>query len=236
MAKRTVELPDYPAILLTPRDWNRISVLDKLVDALLAHYRLPPLPPPSGKLNLDGKDDTFTRSLACLALCLMQDFVPAFKKKPNVGAPKQEHTQQEFLFPHAHEARLVQIVRSLREMLAKRQLPSTHKAAYEELIRILRKKPAPHWRYGKLRKASAFAQAWKDIPKEVKLDPDSHFPPAPFELKSLPPLPDFELVPSGGAKAWLATEYMAASFQRSSLERLFKILPPVPSELDGSRT
>jgi hypothetical protein len=238
MAKRqTVVVPDYPSILLTPIDWSSGAVFDKLVDALLAHYKLAPLPPPSGPLFDPATDHELDKRMASLAFCLMQDFVPAFQKPRKVGAPKQDHTRKEWLFPSAHEARLVQIVGALRELLAKKNLPSTNKAAYEELVRILRKNPAPHWRYGKLRKASAFAQAWKLIPKDVKDNPDSHFPARLPQIAPMPPAPDFDAMGSlTGPKVWAATQYMAVYFRHSALERLSQILPSVPSELTGSRT
>ena len=112
-----------------------------------------------------------------LAWGLMRDFVPAFgKEKPNVGTPKQKHTKVDGAFPHAHEARLVQIVGALRRILTDRERPSTNTAAYNQLLKILKVSPAPLWRYGKHRKVSALQQAWKDIPKDVRNRPDSYFP------------------------------------------------------------
>jgi hypothetical protein len=180
MAKRQpVVLPDYPQILLTPRrgggSWDGKHI-DDCFDALADHYRLKcrfsDLPSHIGVLP-----DKETKFWMGLAWGLVRDFVPAFgKEKPKVGTPKQIHTQVDGVFPHAHEARLVQIVGALRRMLTDRELPSTKTAAYNQVLRILKVSPAPLWRYGKYRKVSAFQQAWKSIPKDVRDKPNSYFP------------------------------------------------------------
>ena len=179
MAKpRTVVLPNYPPTLLTPRgkSWNGKDI-DDCLDSLADHYRLDcrlsEIPPFTAGRVID-KELMFWMG-TCMGL--MRDFVPAFgKEKSKVGTPKQNHTKVDGLFPHAHEARLVQIVDALRRILTDRELPSTNTAAYKQLLRILKVSPAPLWRYGKYRKASAFQQAWKDIPKDVRDRPDSYFP------------------------------------------------------------
>jgi hypothetical protein len=166
-----------------------------------------------------------------LAWGLIRDFVPAFgKERATVGTPKKQHTKIDPRFPHAHEARLVQIVGALRGMLTERGLPSTNEAAYARLLKILKGKPAPLWRYGKLKTQGAFRQEWKAIPKEVRDNPNSYFP-LQLPQWDFPKALHLEVVAAGRGRSILAMQHMNALFFRESLERLFGILPPVPSEL-----
>jgi hypothetical protein len=232
MAKRrTVVVPDYPDILLTPRGshWSGADI-DECLDALAVHYRL------NGRFSklpaqIITSESEELRLWMGLAWGLMHDFVPAFgKEKPKVGTPKQIHTKVDGVFPHAHEARLVQIVGALRRMLTDRELPSTNTAAYNQLLRILKVSPAPLWRYGKYRKVSAFQQAWKNIPKDVRDKPNSFFP-VHLPQWDFPKALHLEEVAAGRGRSILAMQHMAAYLKRESMERLFGILPPVPSEL-----
>jgi hypothetical protein len=124
MAKtKSVPLPDYPSILLFPlgSSW-RGSDMDKCLDALADHYKLDMRfseLPVTGLSN--GFSDKESELWFNLAWALMRDFVPAFgKERPRAGTPQQEHTKIEPMFPHAHEARLVQIVGALRRMRSDR--------------------------------------------------------------------------------------------------------------------
>ncbi|WP_147147605.1 hypothetical protein [Reyranella soli] len=185
MTKRpTVVLPDYPPILLAPIDLNNSKAITQCLDALAIHYHLnPPFggfftptfnhPYAQQKVSKEEMHDRWIR----LAFCLMQDFVPALRKRRKGGRPKMPPTRVDY--PHAHAARLVQIVLALRRMLAAKGMPSTNIAAFKQLAWLLKKDAAPEWRYGNLKKASAFAQAWKSIPKSVKDRPDSYLPPSP---------------------------------------------------------
>jgi hypothetical protein len=235
---RTVALPDYPPSLLKPTDHSRGEVFEQLLDSLAEHYRLDgrfsDLPPPKPG-DVSFLPDKELRLWMGLAWGLIQDFVPAFQEERKVGAPKQARTRRVWLFPHAHEARLVQIVAALRQLLDERSRPATNLAAYKALRRILEEHPAPNWRYGKLKSDAAFAQEWKKIPKHVKDDPDSHFPRRLPDLPPLPPEPDYEATPTTGAAVWAGMIYMRRYFRRSTLERLSRDLPEVPSKL-SSRT
>lgn len=189
MAKRrTVALPDYPPILFTPIDLKNNKAMAQCLDALAIHYRLNP--PFGGFFSPTFHDNPYVKlsgqnaskeemheRWTRLALCLMWDFVPAFRKRRKGGRRKKLHARHDH--PHAHAARFVQLVVALRRMLADKGMPSTNIAAFKQIARILRKEPAPEWQYGNLTKASAFAQAWKSIPKSVKDNPDSHLPPPP---------------------------------------------------------
>ena len=188
MAKRrTVVLPDYPPILSTPMDLNNNKAVAQCLDALAIHYGLnPPFGgffspalsnPYIGFAEQKVSKEEMHERWARLALCLMWDFVPAFRKRRKGGRRKKLHTRHDH--PHAHAARLVQMVVALRRMLAAKRMLSTNVAAFKQIARTLRKQPAPEWQYGKLTKASAFAQAWKSIPKSVKDRPDSYLPPPP---------------------------------------------------------
>jgi hypothetical protein len=233
MAKRrTVVLPDYPPPLLRPRGnhWSGTDI-DECLDALALHYQLDgrfsELPSRIG----DTSESKELQLWMGLAWGLMRDFVPAFgEEKPKAGRPKEIHTKVDYLFPHAHGARLVQIVGALRRLLDDRNLPSTNTAAYSQLLKILKKSPAPLWRYGKFREVSAFQQAWKGIPEDVRDNPNSFFPLHLPQLK-FPKALHLEVVAGGRGRSILAMEHMAAYLKRESMERLFEILPPVPSEL-----
>jgi hypothetical protein len=164
MAKRQpVVLPDYPQILLTPRRGNSWDAnhIDDCFDALADHYRLKcrfsDLPSPIGVLP-----DKETEFWMGLAWGLVRDFVPAFGQK-KYGRPRGSYTA-----PWLHGARLVQIVRAVRQMLKEKGLPSTTPNTFEEVARILKKKPAPRWQYGSLTKPSSFAQEWKKLPRHIK--------------------------------------------------------------------
>jgi hypothetical protein len=240
MAKRrTVVLPDYPEILLTPgyfrgKYFDQGKAYEELLDALFQHYDIGPAKEKESERvrvrNILGRDDDHNERMARLAWRLMLDLLPAFHEPRKVGKPKQDHTQKEYQFPHAHEARLVQIVDALRRMLKERKLPSTRAAAYNQLLKILKRSPAPLWRYGKLTKATAFQQEWKAIPKDVQDNPNSYFP-LHLPQWDYPLALHLEVVAAGRGRSILAMEHMAAYMKRSSMERLFEILPRVPSEL-----
>jgi hypothetical protein len=213
---------------------------EQLLDSLAEHYRLEgrfsdlpppkpgPIPTPGDILYFPNKE---LRLWMGLAWGLMRDFVPAFgDKKPGPGKPKQKHTQRQALFPYAHEARFVQIVRALRDLLDKKEMPVTNQAAYRQLIRILRSNPAPRWLYGHLKEPNAFAQVWKSVPDGVKDDPDSYFP-LHMPQWDFPKELHLEVVDAGRGRSILAMQHMAAYLKRKSMERLFEILPPVPAAL-----
>ena len=109
-------------------------------------------------------------------------------------------------------------------------MPSTNTAAYKQLLRSLKVSPAPLWRYGKCRKASAFQQAWKDIPKDVRDRPNSYFP-LHLPQWDFPKEAHLEVVDAGRGRSIFAMQHMAAYLKRESMERLFEILPPVPTAL-----
>src|SRR5262249_47362546 len=125
------------------------------------------------------------------------------------------------LYPHAHEARLVQIVIALKRLLAAANRPATNQAAFKALLQMLKKRPAPQWRYGRIKKATALTQAYKGIPKRVRSNPAQFIPsPQSSLLESAPQLTD-----------------SSASIVAVSLNFLARIesvaLPPVPTSLDG---
>jgi hypothetical protein len=174
-----VALPDYPPNLLKPTDCSGGDVFEQLLDSLAEHYRLDgrfsdlpppkagPPPKPGDVLYFPNKE---LRLWMGLAWGLMSDFVPAFGQK-KYGRPRKSYTGFQF-----HGARLVQIVRAVRQMLKEKGLPSTTPDTFEEVVRILKKKPAPRWRYGSLTKPSSFAQEWKKLPRHIKKDPDYYIP------------------------------------------------------------
>jgi hypothetical protein len=135
---RTVALPDYPPSLLKPTDYSRGEVFQQLLDLLAEHYRLGGRfsDLPDSKPN-DPLPDKELELWMGLAWGLIRDFVPAFGKK-KYGRPRKSYTGFQF-----HGARLVQIVRAVRQMLQEKGLPSTRLDTFEEVIRILKKKPAP---------------------------------------------------------------------------------------------
>ena len=140
-------------------------MFQQLLDSLAEHYRLDgrfsDLPPPKlGDVSFFA--DKELQLWMGLAWGLIRDFIPAFGKK-KYGRPRKSYTG----FPF-HEARLVQIVRAVRQMLKEKGLPSTTPNTFEEVVRILKKKPAPRWRYGSLTKPSSFAQEWKKLPRHIK--------------------------------------------------------------------
>ena len=141
---RTVALPGYPPSLLEPTDYSGGEVFGQLLDSLAEHYRLErysdlPLSRPN-----DPPSDKELRLWMGLAWGLIRDFVPAFGKKKS-GRPRKSYTGFQF-----HGARLVQIVRAVRQMLKEKGLPSTRLETFAEVIRILKKKPAPRWQFGSL--------------------------------------------------------------------------------------
>jgi hypothetical protein len=168
---RTVALPDYPPSLLEPTDYSRGEVFEQLLDLLGEHYRLSgrfsDLPDPKPNDPLPGKELDLWMGLAW---GLIRDFVPAFGKRKS-GRPRKSYTGFQF-----HGARLVQIVRAVRQMLKEKGLPSTRLDTFAEVIRILKKKPAPRWEFGSLTKPSSFMQEWKTLPGHIKKDPDFYIP------------------------------------------------------------
>ena len=93
-----------------------------------------------------------------LASGLMCDFVPAFGEK-KYGRPRKSYTGSRF-----HKARLVQIVRAVSTKCWKEKgLPfDLCEIPLRKLVRILKKNPAPRWRYGQPHQTvSSFAQEWK---------------------------------------------------------------------------
>jgi hypothetical protein len=205
---RTVALPDYPPSLLKPTDHSRGEVFEQLLDSLAEHYRLDgrfsDLPPskPGDVSFLAGKELQLWMGLAW---GLMRDFVPAFGKK-KYGRPRASYTAT-----WLHGARLVQIVRAVRQMLKEKGLPSTTPDTFEEVVRILKKNPAPRWRYGSLTKPSSFAQEWKKLPAHIKKDPDYYIP----------------LHPSPVRKGAISFPEMERYLELV----VFRDLPPIPTKL-----
>jgi hypothetical protein len=176
MAKRRIQVvvPDYPRELFKAVDWNDRQAVSGCLTALAYHYDIIS---PFDDEEVDflvSDDDEMLERWKNLTLSLLRDFVPAFRVKRRGGTPKQQHTRLRTIDPHAHQARLVQMVFALRDILRTKGRPSSKFDAFKELVRILKANPAPLWRYGKLTKASSFAQAWKDIPHDVRKNPDRY--------------------------------------------------------------
>jgi hypothetical protein len=183
--KKLVPVPDYPPVLMAQgnaytREDRLAELADQLINgagmdryaeclnALVAHYDLADFP--------HGNDEERAVWWSQIALSLAHDFVPAFREVRRSGAPSRWRKTKDDLFPHAHDARLVQIVKALQAKLKDRDLPATRTAAFRELITRLKKNPIPKWRYGNLYKVSSFNQAWKKIPENVKLLPIEYLP------------------------------------------------------------
>src|ERR1043165_6706617 len=120
MAKpRSVPVPDYPPILLSPMgsSWHGDQI-DKCLDALAEHSKLDSRFSELPATGFGQRDsDQESKFWFGLAWALMRDFVPAFGKEvPKVGAPKKQHTKIDPLFPTAHDARLVAIAGAPRRM------------------------------------------------------------------------------------------------------------------------
>jgi hypothetical protein len=237
MAKRkSVALPNYPAILLAPVELDNPVELQKCMDALAVHYHLNP---PFGGFYDASSQEELLRRWIDLTVRLLSDFVPAFRVRRKGGAPKQPHTQIVWQHPHAHEARLVQIVIAFRKMLHEKDMPSTNRDAFKEVLRNLKQKPAPMWRFGRMTAVSALEQAWKAIPAAVKANPDSYLPhPHPRADGGVPGFnvpEDVEKHPS--ADSALGFGFLSPLSPPSRAERaLWRDLPHIPEKLKGSRT
>jgi hypothetical protein len=161
-----------------------------------------------------------------LAIYLMRDFVPAFRTGGKRGAPKQAHAHEPPGYPNAHAARLVQIVFALRGLLKAKDLPASKRDAFKRLVKILKKQPAPRWRYGRLQTVGAFEQEWKSIPKSIRENPDQYLPPLRSSTSAaLDPVPL--------AKNRRDRLGPLRNFLREWERDMWTAIPPVPNELDG---
>ena len=224
MAKKTIRLPDFEGVLAERGKFWSKNPKDGLecVTALARHYGvtgdtstiLEPATPPN---PFPGTLDQW----CMLAFRLAMDLVPAFRTAKKGGTPKRA-PQESSLYPSAHAARLVQIVETLQRILKAKQLPASRADAFRELARRLKVSPYPKWRYGTLRKPSSFAQAWKDIPKNVKANPHKYIPDdVALALAVVADSPDpSDLAPQGlGVAYWLGEQ---------DRKHLAGVLPPVP--------
>lgn len=212
--RRTVTLPSYPALLLETGKAN--EKFPRYLDAVAVHYGITgPYGPPRGFPI--GDPPILMAAWRDLAVHLLSDFVPAFRGIRRGGAPRQGHTQRPPLAPHAHEARLVQMINELRSQLRTKGMPSTNAAAYRALIRLLASKPAPQWRFGKLKTTSSFAQAWKAIPQTVKQNPELFLP---------------QRAPKSNSR----TDSHQLPFSDVSIDDIWRALPELPGQNAGSRT
>jgi hypothetical protein len=242
--RKSVPLPNYPAILLDGP--IKPEAMRECIAALATHYRVES---PFGATSSPMKffpvaDEEISRDEALkrwadIAICLLTDFVPAFRGKRTGGAPLR--TQVDPDYPYSHEAWLVEMVKTLRRLLSKKGAPSTNQAAFQLLLRYLRTKPAPKWRYGRMTKVSTLTQAWKNIPREVKTSPGVYLPP--------PPTPSAGAADGTGFNFKLAEQACAtpsSSFDsfltisdflngRTPAHPIWRILPPIPSELPKTR-
>ena len=221
MAKRRpkVLVPDYPPILFKAVDWQDAEAIKSRIDALATHYGLNPAKALLDPDFFDSSSEIMAQRWKLLTFHLLCDFVPAFRIRRKGGAPKRRLPSLT-LFPHAHEARLVQIVIALKRLLAAASRPATNQAAFKELLRHLKKHPAPQWRYGSITKTSALTQAYKQIPKSVRSSPEQFIPPPP---------PD-GLLGVNVSKPIAANERIVAVSFLAGIELV--ALPPVPDSLD----
>ena len=220
MAKKTVRPPDFEGVLAERgKFWSHP---EECVTALARHYG-ETLEPATFRRTRD--------QWRTLALRLAIDLVPAFRLVNRGGRPKRAPQKSSF-FPFAHAARLVQIVTSLQRTLKAEQLPARRTDAYRELAKRLKKTPYPEWRYGALRKPSSFAQAWKNIPKDVKANPHKY---VPFEFGEverayavLERMPDLSVFLSHFPGEGLGQPGLLYWLKEQDRMFLAKALPPAP--------
>jgi hypothetical protein len=212
MAKRRIQvvLPDFPPKLLKAVDGNDKQAVSECLDALAEHYDIIS-PFDDEAVFLVSDYDEMLERWEALAFHLLRDFIPAFRVKRRGGTPKQQHTRISAVDPYAHQARLVQMVIALRNALRTKGRPSSNTDAFKEIVRILKANPAPRWRYGNLKKASSFAQAWKAIPDDIRKNPDRYVPYYPVRDHKRGDIIVFK-------------------------PRDWRDLPPVPTQLKSSRT
>jgi hypothetical protein len=232
MAKRRpkVLVPDYPPILFKAVDWQDAQAIKSRINALATYYSLNPakaLLDPTGDF-FDAGAEIMAQRWKLLAFHLLCDFVPAFRIRRKGGAPKR-HLPSLTLYPHAHEARLVQIVTALKRLLAAANRPATNQAAFSELLKRLKRQPAPQWRYGSIKKRSALTQAYKLIPNHVRSNPEQFVPPAlPDGLLGVnvsKPIAANERIVAGRVHRGLLGVSFLAGIESVAL-------PPVPDSLD----
>lgn len=166
MAKRR----GYPSVLLkTSAAQGSATAYSRCLDALAQHYNLPVpfekegLPPPE-----------MAKRWELLAMSMAVDVFPAFQDRSEAGAPSR--VKRSSIWPHAHEARLVEWVIALESRPNSNAQKLTRMAAFGEIIALLKRNPAPHWKYGRYTKAASLAQAWKLVPDSVKLAPAAFIP------------------------------------------------------------
>jgi hypothetical protein len=217
-SRKTVNLPEYSGLLLQRgKFWSSDPKTGiECIEALAEHYRVGRagvLLPARKMFDPSKSIQERAEDWMSLAIHLATDVVPAFRQIRRGGAPKRSHTRSSPSFPHAHEARLVQLTLSWQQTLKLRGLPSSRKDAFRELIKLGLGKKHPHWRFSAYSKPSSLAQAWKKIPKQVKENPASYAPEDEV-------LQVVEPVPFGafGMGDWLI---------RQERNRLTTILPPV---------
>jgi hypothetical protein len=216
---KRIPLPNYPSILLSAALLNTDEQKRECFDALAIHYKLNS--PVGGFFDQKISNEEMSERWESLALHLILDFIPAFRGRRKGGAPKQPHTQESHAYPHAHKARLVQIVSALKLMRKTDGMSATNMDAYGALIGILKRNPAPNWKYGKIRSKLSFVQAWKAIPKSVRSEPEKFLPPSRNRDE---PAKDGRL---NGAINWFAA---------TEADWVWQALPPIPTSLHGNLT
>lgn len=177
MAKRkTVQIPNYRGLLSTTGvAYESDDNARRCLDALGVYYGL--TAPFGGFLGRETSTAEKSRRWMLLAICLASEVVPAFRIPAKGGPPKRAQKKLSAAYPHADEARLVQMVAAIRTLLLNLEQTAARTDAFRELIRLLKKKPAYDWYYGELTKVSSFVQAWKKIPRDVRAAPENYLPP-----------------------------------------------------------
>lgn len=162
----------YPSVLLkTSAAKGSAAAYSRCLDALAQYYNLPipfekeGLPPPE-----------MAKRWELLAMSMAVDVFPAFQDRPEAGAPSR--VKRSSIWPYAHEARLAEWVIALESRPTPDGRKPTRMAVFGEIIALLRRNPAPHWKYGRYTKAASLAQAWKLVPEWVKLAPAAFIPAA----------------------------------------------------------
>jgi hypothetical protein len=223
-SKKSVVQPNYSGVLLQRgRFWSsdpQVGV--ECIEALAEHYKVgvdlnnvfgprPKFMDPSKSLQNQALD------WMSLAVRLASDIVPAFRQLRKGGRPKRKRS--DLGFRYAHEARLVQLTLACQQTLKAQDLPSRRTDAFRVLVKLRLGKSYPSWRFATLAKASSFAQAWKQIPKQVRDNPTKYLPEA--DQAAAPPT--FEQAASAlgglyGLGNWLL---------EMERQKLAEILPPL---------
>jgi|FEC22Drversion2_1045045.scaffolds.fasta_scaffold00665_22 hypothetical protein len=143
-------------------------------------------------------------SWADFAFAVIREYVPAFMVARPSGSRKKPHQERGIAWPHAHEARLVQLVKHFQNENIRLGLARTRPEAFKK---VAKHSNGYHWKYKDLKKPGAFAQEWKKIPADVKENPSRFLPPPQLRYR-------------GGV---VPIEIVQPEF-----ERLQRVLPPVP--------